>query len=278
MSSSTPGESRANTRTPVAVLTCAAALAGTWIAFRADMHEAPDHPAVVAPPLYDEEYIAGHSVEQRPIPCVVLGEGDDVVLILASIHGNENRGTPLLHRLAELLRQQPELLKGRRVVLMPTANPDGVAAGIRFNVRGVDLNRNFEAENRQNSKRFGMSALSEPEALAIFRVIEQHRPHRIVSLHEPLNCIDYDGPAGELAQHMGRYCPLPVKRLGSRPGSLGSYAGLELGVPIITFEMPREARDQPDDQLWQLYGSALLAAVTWPEPLPESLPGEVAAR
>jgi len=215
--------------------------------------------------ISQRSYIAGHSVNGVPILCHVLGDGDDVILIMATIHGNENAGTGLVHLLRNHLQTHPGLLARRRVVLMPMVNPDGFRKLVRYNSNGIDLNRNFPADNRQNSVRYGMSALSEPEALAIDRVLQEHVPSRIVTLHEPLNCIDYDGPGSELAQHMGMFCKLSVKKLGSRPGSLGSYAGETLGVPIITFELPRTDYRLDDMQLWRKYGAALLAAVTFPE-------------
>ncbi len=209
------------------------------------------------------ETVVGHSVEERPIVCRRIGDGEYVVLMMASIHGNEAAGTPLLNDLAEHVVANPELLDGVTLVLMPVVNPDGVESGKRYNARGVDLNRNFPAENRQNSSRYGLNALSEPEALAIYQVINDTLPNHIVTLHEPLQCVDYDGPAKELAKVMSDHCPLPVKKLGSRPGSLGSYAGVTLGIPTITFELPRNAAGQSPKFLWRFYGEALIKAILY---------------
>ncbi|MEO1998335.1 MAG: M14 family zinc carboxypeptidase, partial [Planctomycetaceae bacterium] len=203
----------------------------------------------------------GQSVGGIPIRQIRIGNGDYVILMLAAIHGNESAGTPLLNRLAQYLQDQPEVVSDCTVILMPEVNPDGVQDNARWNAQGVDLNRNFPAENRTNSRRYGMHALSEPESLTIFQVISHWLPHHIITLHEPLQCVDYDGPAAGLAEDMSSRCGLPVKKLGSRPGSLGSYAGLSLGIPIVTFELPRAARDQTSQQLWEKYGSALVTAV-----------------
>ena len=99
----------------------------------------------------------------------------------------------------------------------------------------------------------------------IKQVIQQYDPDRIVTLHQPLNCIDYDGPAQMLAQRMGQYCALPVKKLGARPGSLGSYAGVTLGIPIITFEMLPADSQLTSQALWSKYGRAMLAAILYPD-------------
>ena len=218
-------------------------------------------PSIVFPAQYR---IVGTSVQQRPIMCLVLGDGSDVTFIMASIHGNEAAGTPLVRHLASYLRQRPEILAGRKVVLMAVANPDGMVNGSRYNAKGVDLNRNFEAKNRVNSKEAGLTALSEPESRVLEQVIDQYTPDRIVSIHQPLNCIDYDGPAQMLASHMGQYCALPVKKIGARPGSLGSYAGVTLGIPIVTFEMLPADSQLNSEALWQKYGRALLAAIVYP--------------
>jgi protein MpaA len=128
----------------------------------------------------------------------------------------------------------------------------------------VDLNRNFIAANRRGDVQGGPEALSEPEAKAIYQIIQQYSPNRIVSIHQPLACIDYDGPGQHIANHMAQYCDLPVKKLGAKPGSLGSYAGETLGIPIITFEMLADDSDLDYESLWRKYGRALLAAITFP--------------
>ncbi|MHC4425894.1 MAG: DUF2817 domain-containing protein [Planctomycetota bacterium] len=220
-----------------------------------------EHPTVVLPARYR---IVGTSVQHQPIMSLVLGQGPDVTFIMATIHGNEPAGTPLVRRLSRHLRQHPDLLAGRTVVLLSAANPDGMARDTRHNAHGVDLNRNFEAANRVNSKEYGLTALSEPEARVIRQLILQYRPDRMVTIHQPLACIDYDGPAQMLADRMGQYCRLPVKKLGARPGSLGSYAGVTLGIPIITFEMLRADSQLNSETLWQKYGRALLAAIVYP--------------
>lgn len=225
---------------------------------------AEPYPSSVVPA---QQRIAGRSVENRPIMYLVLGQGPDTTFILSTIHGDEPAGTPLVQRLAEYLQQNPDLLRGRTVVLLPVANPDGLARKSRFNANGVDLNRNFEADNRVNIKEYGPVALSEPESRAIERIIQGYNPDRIVSIHQPFACIDYDGPGVNLAIQMALYCDLPIKKLGAKSGSLGSYAGVDLGIPIITFEMSETDSKLDSEVLWQKYGKALIAAIVYPEPV-----------
>jgi protein MpaA len=223
-------------------------------------------------------HVAGTSVKGRLIMYVVLGQGQDVTFILASIHGNEQGGMPLVQRLVDYLQLNEELLTDHRIVLLPIANPDGRFINSRFNANGVDLNRNFPTANRVNNAQSGEAGLSEPESCAIEHIIQRYSPDRVVSIHQvvdtgpeglatlvPGGCIDYDGPGEVLAGHMAQYCSLPIHKLGAKPGSLGSYAGLELGIPTITLELPYRADQLSEEIIWQRYGTALLAAIIYPD-------------
>jgi protein MpaA len=228
-----------------AVLAAAALVAALiWILLRAKV------PAV---------QVAGHSVEGRPIEFTVWGRGERVVLFMASIHGSEGAGTPLLRRLAQHFEENPDSLRGVTVLLLPVANPDGLLRGERLNRNGVDLNRNFAANNRRDSERFGLKPLSEPESRALAALIEKHQPQLIVSIHQPEECVDWDGPpqAEAMARRLAAACALPVRKLGARPGSLGSWFGEVMGRPILTLEMPRDAPMEAAP-LWERYGAGLL--------------------
>lgn len=223
-----------------------------------------DQPVVMPEPTPVPKYrLVGHSVKGTPIRVEVLGEGYDTTMIIATIHGNEPAGTPLVHKLSEHLKANPDLLSGRQIVIMDVANPDGMAADTRENARAVDLNRNFETTNRVNNANHGQTPLSEPESRAIQTAILQYSPDRIISIHQPLNCIDYDGPGKALAMYMARQCPLPVKKLGARAGSLGSYTGEDLKIPTITVELPQSASQLADELLWKQYGPMMMAGITY---------------
>lgn len=228
---------------------------------------APDAVPPIAPTPAENESgaaVIGESVEGRPINAYTFGQGPRTILYLASIHGNESAGTPLVNRLMQVLDGDPEKLSGWRVVVVPVVNPDGLASASRHNSRNVDLNRNFPADNREERVRFGDGALSEPESRALYDLILREQPERIVTLHQPLECVDYDGPGAQaIAERMAAVCDLPVEKLGARPGSLGAWAGETRGIPTITLELPREAGDASADAqaLWNRYGAALLAAL-----------------
>ncbi|MHC4947476.1 MAG: DUF2817 domain-containing protein [Planctomycetota bacterium] len=224
--------------------------------------------------------VVGRSVEGRAIEMTILGSPRPVpcddgrtaaspagmaagstVLLIGSIHGDEPSGTPLLAALVEHLAARPTLVEGRTVLVIEVANPDGLARNRRTNAHGVDLNRNVDGASWRPGRARGAAPVSEPEAAALMEVIERWRPDRVVSIHQPLACIDYDGPAGGLAGAMGEACGLPVRRLGALPGSLGSYVGRGLGRPIVTMELPAAARRLDREALWRRYGPALLVAI-----------------
>jgi len=209
-----------------------------------------------------EPVTLGQSLAGRPLTAQRLGNGPRVVLMLASIHGSEPAGTPLLGELLRHLREHPSHLDGVTLYLVPVANPDGWARGQRFNRRGVDLNRNFPAGNRIDRSRFGMKPLSEPESAALAGFIGRVAPSLIVSIHQPLACIDWDGPPETvgLAELLAQGSGLPVRRLGARPGSLGAWFGETVGRPILTMELPSRVPVSAAG-IWERYGPGLLAVL-----------------
>lgn len=82
----------------------------------------------------------GQSVQGRDITAHRMGSvGGRVVLVIGSIHGDEQKGIEV----TKLLRTMATP-KGVDLWLIDTINPDGVAANTRQNANEVDLNRNFE--------------------------------------------------------------------------------------------------------------------------------------
>jgi len=216
------------------------------------------------------EFTLGRSVEGRQIRCLVLGSGPDTVMVLGSIHGNEAASGRLVDALANHLQAHPEALQGCRAVLVAEVNPDGIARHSRYNARGIDLNRNFPSINHENGPLSGDAPLTEPESKAIARLIDRCAPARILSVHAPLGCVDFDGPADGLALAISSACGLRLSRIGGQPGSLGSFAGEDRGIPVVTLELSRTDGRRDGKGLWSRYGPALLAALEGGEPLPDA--------
>ena len=145
----------------------------------------------------------------------------------------------------------------------------GLAAGTRTNASGVDINRNIAVSNWQVSRRSrsfsGDVPVSEPETRVVIRLMERYRPDVVVSIHAirpGRQCVNYDGPARELAERMSRLSGYPaVRSMGyATPGSFGTYSGSDLRIPTITFELPSGV---DADKLWDDCREALLEAVRW---------------
>lgn len=217
-----------------------------------------------------EHHRIGTSVQGRAIEMETFGNGPTRVLILGGIHGDEVTSVDVARSLIALLRSDPSLVPpDRTVAIIPVANPDGYAAKIRANARGIDLNRNLPARNFQHGGgpgfRGGAAPASEPETRALLAALAQVRPRLIISIHSirgGKQQNNFDGPAEPLARLMSRHNGYPVTaNIGyPTPGSLGSYAGQDLLIPVITLELPRE---QPGDAAWEANRAALLAAIRW---------------
>ena len=205
--------------------------------------------------------IAGASVKGKSIKYTKLGDGLNATLLIGSIHGDERAGASLLNRFCDYLKKNRHLLCGKTVIIVPIVNPDGFAGKTRFNANKIDLNRNFPADNRMNDANNGYFALSEPESWSLYKIINTYKPNKIFTFHETLGCIDYDGSASQIADRLAGKCKLPVRKIGAKPGSLGSYAGQTLNIPIITIELSEEDSRMSGKRLWDNYKDMLLTCI-----------------
>ncbi len=209
-------------------------------------------------------WVAGRSREGRPIHAVEFGEGPETTLILGGFHGDERAAAAVVLALVEWLGRETQRLPGRRVVVVPFVNPDGAVAGTRLNAEGVDVNRNFptrdwSAEARDRRYAPGPAPGSEPETRAVIELVELLRPAKILSLHDPLRVNNHDGPGGaELARVMAAHNGYPVRgHIGyPTPGSFGTWAGQERGIPMVTLEVER-GRSAVERNLGALFAAIL---------------------
>ncbi|MCB0909689.1 MAG: DUF2817 domain-containing protein [Nocardioidaceae bacterium] len=153
--------------------------------------------------------VIGHSVQGRPIVALRLGEPDrPVVVLMAAMHGNEAAPTRILRSLAA-----GPAIHGLDLWVVPTYNPDGVAAHRRQNAHGVDLNRNFPYHWIRQTGTYdsGPKAGSEPETKAVMRFLRRVKPTRIISFHQPLYGVDTDTKDPAFARRLARALKLPSK-------------------------------------------------------------------
>jgi murein peptide amidase A len=218
----------------------------------------------------------GHPLLVRDVPASATGvSAPPRILVLGGIHGDEYSAVVVAF-------QWIERLKGDRFQrfqwrVLPCVNPDGLLdePSHRTNAHGVDLNRNFPTpdwgahamsywrdKTRSDPRRFpGKTAGSETETRWIIEQIHSYKPDAIVSLHAPLNLLDFDGP----------YTPpsklgyLRLSPIGTYPGSLGGYGGLYLKLPVFTPELPTAQHSPSAEQS----GRILADLIDW---LNKSLP------
>lgn len=197
---------------------------------------------------------SGHfSVENTPIALKEYPPSPDRpplgrILLLGGIHGDEYSSISIVFRWMEILDRHHSGMFHWKIV--PLLNPDGLLrpTSRRGNARNVDLNRNFhptegtgdpliywQDRTGRDPRRFpGPKPLSEPETRFAAELIDSFAPDVIVAVHAPYGIVDFDGPP----QAPNRLGHLHLHLLGTFPGSLGNYAGLHLGIPVITIELP----------------------------------------
>jgi protein MpaA len=183
-------------------------------------------------------HVLGRSVEGRPIVAIERGDPASArkVLVVGCIHGNEPAGTAVVARL-RAMRVPP----GVDLWIVPTVNPDGIAAGTRGNAHGVDLNRNFPWAWRPLGGVYdsGPRPLSEPESRIVYRLLLRLRPRVSIWFHQHLELVDLSGGDARVERRFARLVGLPAVRLTRYPGSVTSWEnGTMPGATAFVVELP----------------------------------------
>lgn len=207
---------------------------------------------------------AGQSVQGRRIYFrdVSASAPELRVMVIGGIHGDEKSSASVVLHWIQHASETPSNAQWR---FIPLANPDGLNAKPprRVNANGVDLNRNFptpqwtkeakfywETRTRRDPRRWpGPKPLSEPESRFLHDQMEEFKPNLIVSIHAPYGLLDYDGPSVPPPK-LGR---LFLDQVGIFPGSLGNYAGVHKGVPVVTIELPNALLTPTDAEMRQMW-------------------------
>ncbi len=236
--------------------------------------------------------VGGQSILGRPLVYFEFGpeDSDNTTLVLTMVHPDENTPLYLGLKLIEWLHLHPQDSPGARVIIAPLVNPDGfyLDKRTRYNARGVDLNRNFHTRDWKKSalalwkQRFrsdprrnpGASPNSEPETIFQRNLIYRFRPNKILSIHAPLNFMDYDGPNVLTLKRFPNDYVRECLRLRSKVhavsggyfvGSLGNYAGQERGIPTLTLELPTANPDKANSY-WEAFKKGMHAVVEFRVP------------
>jgi len=170
------------------------------------------------------------------------------VLLIGGIHGDEYSSVSIVFKWMKTLDRYHSGLFHWHIV--PLLNPDGLLRqhSQRMNEHNVDLNRNFPMHDWENTTQEywvnttlrnprlypGHSALSEPESKWLVQEIDSFQPDVIVSVHAPYGVVDYDGPK-DGPHKLGK---LYLQLIGTYPGSLGNYVGVQRKIPVVTIELP----------------------------------------
>jgi murein peptide amidase A len=184
----------------------------------------------------------GKSTEGRPIRGRRFGGPGPALLVFGGIHGDEPASVEALIELAH--RLDGAARPTAPVWLLPAVNPDGVGRGSKNSARDVDLNRNFPARSFVTAHASGYfpgpAPLSEPETRVIADLLAREPIAGVVAVHAPFACVNYDGPAAAWAEAVAAACGWPARGdIGyPTPGSLGSWLGIDRGLPVLTLELP----------------------------------------
>ena len=140
------------------------------------------------------------SKQQRKIE-LYGNDTNNQILVIGVFHGDEPQGDYLINEYMKFNRNS-------NLLFIPCLNPDGMALNTR-------------------------------ETKFVIDVINTYKPKIILTLHAPYCVVNYDGEAKEISTKISEIINYPVEEdIGyATPGSFGTYAGKEKGIPTITLEL-----------------------------------------
>ena len=203
--------------------------------------------------------VQGEPLMIREFPPVEGKTENGRILVIGGTHGDELTSVSITFRWLETLSQHHSGLFHWRII--PAMNPDGLLkrSAERTNHNGIDLNRNlpshdwernavlyWETKGEKNPRKYpGTEPNSEPETQWLVDEVNLFKPDAIIAIHAPYGVVDFDAHKLNTApKSLGK---LRLNLLGTYPGSLGNYAGINLNIPVITLELPH-AWDMPSKQ------------------------------
>lgn len=190
----------------------------------------------------------GRSVERRPLRLVTVGSprtrkqiaaGSSVLFVCAQ-HGTEPAGREACLQAA---RDTVESIGSSTLLIIPTANPDGLTTDDRGNADGADINRD-------------QMELATPEAEAIAAVIRDYKPDLVADFHEYKEegagevllanpdtlHLDVDPSIKQLSSRLNDYA---VRALGAGRFATGLYPSLNPNADAAVLRQQAALRHSP---------------------------------
>jgi protein MpaA len=208
------------------------------------------------------EITIGMSHLGRPIVAVQIQDSPHrPVIAVGSIHGDESMGLEVVER----LRNSPDIPEGLNLWIIPTVNPDGLAASVRGNARGVDLNRNFATDDWQfvgqgSEKYSGEAAASEVETKAVQQFVLEQQPLLVVWWHQFGYYVDEQRTVAnfDLIRRFSELTGLPITDVGcgSTPcvGNATVFINSNIeGASSFVVELPRDVSSRALDEQAQAF-------------------------
>ena len=217
-------------------------------------------PTATQPEL--REVVIGTSYLGRPIVALQIQDSPHrPVIAIGSIHGDESMGLEVVER----LRNSPDIPEGLNLWIIPTVNPDGLAASVRGNARGVDLNRNFATDDwrfvGQGSEKYsGEAAASEVETRAVQQFVLEQQPLLVVWWHQFGYYVDEQRTVAnfDLIRRFSELTGLPITDVGcgSTPcvGNATVFINSNIeGASSFVVELPRDVSSRALDEQAQAF-------------------------
>jgi protein MpaA len=222
----------------------------------------------------------GTSVQGRPITAYQFGSGpsSNMVLFIAAMEGNEQNSANLLAQWIPDIDANPgKIPANRTIVVIPQINPDGYAADTRLNAAGIDLNRNFPANNWSEqvteplsgnvwTNDGGPTPLSAPESQALANYYETNKPLLAITEHSHGGIVEANDAGDSIAlgaeyAKLADYRAIPTYLIGNffdytTTGAFEDWANDKLGLPVLEVELQSLTNDEYSRNLPALWAMA----------------------
>lgn len=258
-----------------------------------------------------ERFSIGKSVSGKDIYALRLSSGESYTLFAAAFHGSEHITSNICLMFAEELAAAFEsggaleginvrrALEGRGIIFVPRVNPDGCdisilgasAAGKKAgeitklcggefsrwnaNLRGVDINHNFDADFEEVKKREreagiyvagpsrfgGVRPESEPETFAMTSLCKKENIHHVCAMHTQGEviywgykdyCLKRNKQIAQILAATGGYA-LDVPTGTAVGGGFKDWFVSHFERPGFTLEMGRGANPLPIERATEIY-------------------------